>query len=409
MKESFTYDGMDRLTGITLTRRTWQDLHCSVSYDALGRMTSRQASPSFPSEGMEVTYTGFDKVGRIRQSGDSLRYTYGFDRRRARMEEWRGSLRREKLYVGSCERVTETVAGTTDSRWWTFLVGPGGVYAVVVTEGVSHSVHYILRDHLGSWTMVTDRDGAVEQELSYDAWGNLRDPGTWVNYGSAEGGGSQPMFDRGFTGHEHLSAFGLVNMDGRVYDPVMSCFLSPDLYTPGTADPRSYNRFAYCMHNPLRYVDPSGWRSRQPAPGSTPSTGDIIHEIYAYSEKAYEPRDFGIHPPLMSEIEVVWMEENELHGGGSGIVIKGGWYKQGNRILWSSSFSSQEEMNRQGIDGTYLGHTYVDEKNQIYYSLLGYEIDMTAGNGLAGKIAPLIDESIIAYEQYTEESILYYS
>ena len=32
----------------------------------------------------------------------------------------------------------------------------------------------------------------------------------------------EPMFDRGFTGHEHLYNFGLINMNGRVYDPQMS-------------------------------------------------------------------------------------------------------------------------------------------------------------------------------------------
>lgn len=35
-------------------------------------------------------------------------------------------------------------------------------------------------------------------------------------------------FDRGFTGHEHYDEFGLINMNGRVYDPFMSTFLSPD-------------------------------------------------------------------------------------------------------------------------------------------------------------------------------------
>ena len=40
-------------------------------------------------------------------------------------------------------------------------------------QGVEESVYYILKDHLGSWTTITDADGNVEQELSYDAWGNL--------------------------------------------------------------------------------------------------------------------------------------------------------------------------------------------------------------------------------------------
>ena len=58
--------------------------------------------------------------------------------------------------------------------------------------------------------MITDADGNVEQELSYDAWGNWLDP-AFV----------EAMFDRGYTGHEHMTAFGLINMNGRCYDPVM--------------------------------------------------------------------------------------------------------------------------------------------------------------------------------------------
>ena len=46
--------------------------------------------------------------------------------------------------------------------------------------------HYILKDHLGSWTTVTDAEGNVEQELSFDAWGTLRDPETWYSFSQAE-------------------------------------------------------------------------------------------------------------------------------------------------------------------------------------------------------------------------------
>ena len=43
MEETFTYDDMNRLTGITLKWPSGQDLYCSATYDALGRMTSKQA------------------------------------------------------------------------------------------------------------------------------------------------------------------------------------------------------------------------------------------------------------------------------------------------------------------------------------------------------------------------------
>ena len=132
--------------------------------------------------------------------------------------------------------------------------GPLGVFAMVSQTGSEvDSVTYVLKDHLGSWTTVTDANGDLVQEQSFDAWGNMRDPDTWTGTVT-----QQPMFDRGYTGHEHLNAFGLINMNGRVYDPVMSSFLSVDNYVQVPDFSQSFNRYAYCLNNPLKYTDPSG-------------------------------------------------------------------------------------------------------------------------------------------------------
>ena len=47
-------------------------------------------------------------------------------------------------------------------------------------------------------------------------------------------------------------------MNGRVYDPVVGRFLSPDPYVqmPGSVD--GFNRYAYCLNNLLIYTDPDG-------------------------------------------------------------------------------------------------------------------------------------------------------
>ena len=46
--------------------------------------------------------------------------------------------------------------------------------------------------------------------------------------------------------------------NGRMYDPYMSSFLSPDNYMQDPTTQQGFNRYAYCMYNPLKYVDPSG-------------------------------------------------------------------------------------------------------------------------------------------------------
>ena len=49
-------------------------------------------------------------------------------------------------------------------------------------------------------------------------------------------------------------------MNGRMYDPLLSSFLSPDNYMHDPTSQQGFNRYAYCMYNPLKYVDPSGER-----------------------------------------------------------------------------------------------------------------------------------------------------
>lgn len=64
------------------------------------------------------------------------------------------------------------------------------------------------------------------QELSYDPWSNIKNPVTLEIYTPDEV--SELKIGRGFSGHEHLPWFGLINMNVRLYDPALGRFLSPD-------------------------------------------------------------------------------------------------------------------------------------------------------------------------------------
>ena len=99
---------------------------------------------------------------------------------------------------------------------------------------------------------MSDEYGRIEKRFAYDPWGNraqLLD--------THEGTGG--AITRGFTDHEHLDDFGLIHMNGRIFDPVLARYLSADPIVQDSGDSQTYNRYSYCGNNPLNATDPSGY------------------------------------------------------------------------------------------------------------------------------------------------------
>jgi RHS repeat-associated protein len=155
------------------------------------------------------------------------------------------------------ENLSAPAAGTIQKIHY-LTGGDGSLFAMyVIDQNNQGKMYYIYTDHLGSPNLITDAECNVVQELCFDTWGNRRDPATWQPYSSLASIPS-PLIDRGFTFHEHLYPFTLINMNGRAYDPLVGRFLSADPYIQAPDNPQNLNRYTYCLNNPLRYTDPSG-------------------------------------------------------------------------------------------------------------------------------------------------------
>ncbi|OJX83229.1 MAG: hypothetical protein BGP01_06960 [Paludibacter sp. 47-17] len=101
---------------------------------------------------------------------------------------------------------------------------------------------------------LTNESGTVVERYAYDPWGKRRNPADWTQDDTR----TSWIVDRGYTMHEHLDAFGIINMNGRVYDPLTAQFFSPDPFVQAPGNWLNYNRYSYCINNPLKYTDPSG-------------------------------------------------------------------------------------------------------------------------------------------------------
>ena len=188
----------------------------------------------------------------------TLQFLYGHDKQRRKTTFYENSdLVMEKYFVGLYEKEIDHQTGIT--RHINYITAGDGMTAIVLQEEESGDVspdetYFTYKDHLGSVVALTDEYGDVVFEQSFDAWGRYRNPDDWTFDNILE----SPTWLRGYTGHEHLPHFDLINMNGRIYDPILGRMLSPDKYIQDPLSSQSYNRYSYVWNNPLRYTDPSG-------------------------------------------------------------------------------------------------------------------------------------------------------
>ncbi|MBP9132627.1 MAG: VCBS repeat-containing protein [Saprospiraceae bacterium] len=269
--ESFTYDNLNRLKTTAITSLPT----ITMNYAANGNISSKTDvgtynyhgtkinavvqidNPlNFPAMIQNVTYNSFYQPATISEGTYNLALTYGDDEQRIKTVLTQGSTTlMTKYFFDGYEKLVS--GGTT--RYVYYINGGYGAGLVSVVEriGTTDSYFYTYTDHLGSILTVTNSTGStIVAEQNFDAWGRYRNKDTW-SYTSP----TIPTFvwlTRGYTGHEHLREFNLVNMNGRLYDPLVARMLSPDNYVQAPDMTQNFNRYSYVLNNPLRYTDPTG-------------------------------------------------------------------------------------------------------------------------------------------------------
>jgi RHS repeat-associated protein len=288
--ESYTYDGLNRLTSTALTVNPGglgTSSTVTVAYDSLGNILNKSDvgaytysqngtvphavtaaggnSYQYDADGNMVAasvnvggvptprtlaWTSFNQVQNITQGSHYSTFTFDADHQRATQVTDHGTT----VYVGNAfERVTNG----SDVQYKFYIFTPAGRSVVRTIDGGTVTTRYLHQDALGSIVAVTDENGAVTERYAYDPWGKQ----TALDPQPSTLNAQPAATTRGFTDQEMLPDLGLIHMNGRIYDPVPGRFLSADPVVQSPSDSQSYNRYSYIMNNPLGGTDPTGFTS----------------------------------------------------------------------------------------------------------------------------------------------------
>lgn len=285
--QKFVYDEMDRLregvqgnVGIgtlttflsmeyneegNITSKIIGDKNLTYTYNATSDLGKRPHAVGEleinPSEGFylqDLKYNSFNLATQIEVDNKKMSIIYRNGKSRYKTSEYiDGELTKTKYFAfGNYEEICEVGKAV---RKIYYIPLSGGITAIYEeNSGNSGNYKYVFSDYLGNMTELIDANGNELFSHRFSPWGNPIHPSTGLLLSNDEINESNYCYDRGFTGHEHLFDYGLINMNGRLYDPLQSRFLSLDPFVQTPEGSQNFNRYTYCLNNPLKYSDPSG-------------------------------------------------------------------------------------------------------------------------------------------------------
>ncbi|XYH97990.1 RHS repeat-associated core domain-containing protein [Sorangium sp. So ce1128] len=227
-------------------------------YDAVGNQTSRP--------GASLKYNAFDLPSSFTKESDGVVTTYDYDGDQQRVR--RSTPKLEVITFGDFYELERNL--TTGVETHRYLIDAGDARIVVTkVAGEGPKTEYLHPDALGTTDVVTNAAGGVNERRRYDVFGRRLDSGS-------------RSLTRGFTGHEEDAFENLVNMKGRIYDPVIGRFLHPDPVNSDMLSTQRFNGYSYVLNNPLRYVDPTGFdeQSLMDSIGSFPPSDEVWLRVW---------------------------------------------------------------------------------------------------------------------------------
>ena len=293
--QAYTYDELNRLKSATETQngtQTWKqtftfDRYGNRNFDAGNTTTLGSCSTAVCNPTVSATNNRFntgqgysyDLAGNTTADAEGRTFVYDAENKQTSVSDPGGTVG-QYYYDGDGKRVKKTAAGDNtvfvydaagklieeysgSTLQTTYVYAGSRLLSTETTAGTN----YLTNDHLGSPRINTDASGSVTARHDYHPFGEE----------IARSGYGSDTVRKQFTGYERDGETGLDYAQARMYGSFHGRFTSTDPYNvvlekqsaENKSDansvfqtylqkPQVWNRYAYVMNNPFKFVDPSG-------------------------------------------------------------------------------------------------------------------------------------------------------
>jgi RHS repeat-associated core domain len=275
--QTYKYDSLNRLSEATEKSDTTQTWHQTFAYDRYGNRTGfsqqkigepaiTQTPTIDPATNRLTTAQGYvyDLNGNLTQDNLNRQFIFNGDNKQVEVKDASNNVLGQYYYDGSGLRVKKV----TPLETVIFVYNASGnlVAEYSTQELANPTISYLTSDNLGSPRVLTDSAGAIASRRDFMPFGEELYAGTANRLEAHHFGYGNDKVRKRFTGYEKDIETGLDFAEARYYDNRYGRFTAVDplLASGKSADPQSFNRYAYVMNNPVIMTDSTGmWSDRE--------------------------------------------------------------------------------------------------------------------------------------------------
>ena len=268
LTQSYGYDKVNRLISAAESGAgtAWSR---SYGYDRYGNraVTANSGLPTSPlmptattnfsssTNRLTLTGAGYDNSGNL--TATSLGDTLAYDAENRLTSYTLSSATTSYKYGPQGRRVQKVTPTVTETYVYDAFGKLAAEYSTAAPT--SGGTYYRTTDHLGSTRLVTKQDKSDADCFDYAPFGE-EIPNTLGSRSSNACFAASFDGRHRFTGKERDDESKLDYFGARYFGASLGRFTSPDplMASAKSSNPQTWNRYAYTLNNPLRYVDPDG-------------------------------------------------------------------------------------------------------------------------------------------------------